>query len=103
MKEKTFGPWLRARRQEAGVSLRDLARQGGISFSYLSKVETGDLPPPSLETIKALASVLSIDPVEAYLESGKVPPLVLHAFEAGVSREVYEAVVQAIEWGRKEG
>ncbi|MBI4578469.1 MAG: cupin domain-containing protein [Planctomycetes bacterium] len=48
---------VRARRQELGRSLRDLASQTGLSISFLSQVER-DLAQPSLASLKQLASAL---------------------------------------------
>ena len=46
----TFGDMLRDHRTRAGLSIHALAERCGIDFTYLSKIETGDMPPPS-ETI----------------------------------------------------
>lgn len=41
-----FGPELRARRTQRGLSLRALARHVNYSYSYLAKIESGDRSPP---------------------------------------------------------
>ena len=46
------GPRLRARREERGVSLRELARRLGVSPSALSQIETGKSR-PSVGTLYA--------------------------------------------------
>ena len=89
-KKATFGAWLRKSRHEKKKSLRSLAEQSGITFSYLSKIETGHLPPPSDESLENLADALGVDRVDAYLEAGKVPPALAVAFEQGlVSKGLY--------------
>lgn len=56
------GAEIRKRRMELGMTLRECARQAGISHSYLSEVETGlkkDLRPPKYA---GLRTTLQIQP-----------------------------------------
>ena len=60
---ETFGSYVRNRRlslndKQPQFSLRRVAMTIGVTPSFLSKVERGDLPPPSEETVKKLAGVL---------------------------------------------
>jgi transcriptional regulator with XRE-family HTH domain len=50
--ENQFGDALREKRRVAGVSQRELADRVNVDFSYISKVETGRLPPPSADKIQ---------------------------------------------------
>jgi len=50
---------LRARREELGLSLRELARRAGLSASYLSLVENGKRS-PDVEAAGALAAALEL-------------------------------------------
>jgi HTH-type transcriptional regulator, competence development regulator len=73
----SFGEYLRQRREEKraadpGFSLRRVAASVGIEPSYLSKVERGEQPPPSEETILALARELDEDPDVLLALAGKV-------------------------------
>ena len=73
----SFGDYLRQRREEKraadpGYSLRKVAASVGIEPSYLSKIERGDQPPPSEETIRALAKELGEDPDVLLAMAGKV-------------------------------
>jgi len=45
--KQVSGPWLRERRQVAGLSLREMARQVGFSAPYLSDIERGNRNPPA--------------------------------------------------------
>jgi PAS domain S-box-containing protein len=54
----TFGERLRELRKAKGMTQRELAQQTGISFAYVSKLETGVMPPPRQKIILALAKVL---------------------------------------------
>jgi HTH-type transcriptional regulator, competence development regulator len=73
----SFGDYLRQRREERRAadpdySLRKVAASVGIEPSYLSKIERGDQPPPSEETILALARELDEDPDVLLALAGKV-------------------------------
>src|SRR5438093_13095930 len=62
-----FGDYIRQRREELRgadprFSLRRVAASIGVEPSYLSKVERGEQPPPSEETVVALAKELGEDP-----------------------------------------
>jgi transcriptional regulator with XRE-family HTH domain len=69
----TFGARLRQLRRAQHVNQRTLAARAGIDFTYLSKVETGAMPPPSADTIVKLARALGADADELLLLAGKVP------------------------------
>jgi transcriptional regulator with XRE-family HTH domain len=73
----TFGQRVRERRvalsgKEQEYSLRQVAKRVGVTPSFLSKVERGDLPPPSEEKIKRLAEVLEENPDLLLAVAGKV-------------------------------
>ena len=62
-----FGSHLRTLREalqveSARYSLRQVAGRVGIEPAYLSKVERGEMPPPSEATIRRLAVELREDP-----------------------------------------
>jgi len=60
----TFGERVRELRQAKGLTQRDLAKEAGISYAYVSKVETGTMPPPRHKIITTLASVLGVSDKE---------------------------------------
>lgn len=72
-----FGTTTRSRREQLRTadrrfSLRQVAQRVGIEPAYLSKIERGDVPPPSEATALRLADELGIDP-DVYLAlAGKV-------------------------------
>ena len=57
----TFGLRLRELRKEKSMTQKELAAKAKIDFTYLSKIETGVMPPPRAKTILALAKGLGID------------------------------------------
>ena len=60
------------RANNPGFSVRQLAARVGVEPSYLSKVERGQQPPPSEQTIAALARELDEDPDVLLALAGKV-------------------------------
>lgn len=72
-----FGEHLRTTRErrrakDPEFSVRRLAARVGVQPSYLSKVERGQQPPPSEETITRLARELGEDPDVLLALAGKV-------------------------------
>ena len=74
---QTFGRFIRARREllrktDPTYSVRQVARRMGIQPSYLSKVERGEVSPPSEETTRKLAHELGVDCDVLLAMAGKV-------------------------------
>jgi transcriptional regulator with XRE-family HTH domain len=72
-----FGEFVRERREELrqkdrGFSVRQVAGRMGIQPSYLSKVERGEVAPPSESTIQKLAAELDVDSDVLLAMAGKV-------------------------------
>lgn len=68
-----FGDRIREARIARKLSQRVLAEAVGINFTYLSKLENGENPPPSEEKIYALAEHLQIDADELFTLAQRVP------------------------------
>jgi PAS domain S-box-containing protein len=72
----TFGERVRELRQAKGLTQRDLANKAGISYAYVSKLETGSMSPPRHKIITTLASVLGAtdkETDELFGLAGKIP------------------------------
>lgn len=72
-KHKTFGEALREKRIEKGFSLRKFAQLVGISPTYLSQVEQGNVDPPTADRVKRMAELLGENPDEWIALAGRVP------------------------------
>lgn len=83
-----FGIRLKELRLKAVLSQRALAELICVSFTYISKIETGGSPPPSCETIAALANILQVPVEELLLLAGKTPPADLRARLRRVEKEL---------------
>jgi ribosome-binding protein aMBF1 (putative translation factor) len=58
-KVRDLGDYIREQRRTAQISLRQLARQAGVSNPYLSQIERG-LRKPSAEILQQIAKALRI-------------------------------------------
>ena len=73
----TFGEYIREHRetlksQDRLFSVRQVAQRIGVEPAYLSKIERGDVAPPSEAKIRALAEELGEDPDVLLAMAGKV-------------------------------
>jgi transcriptional regulator with XRE-family HTH domain len=73
----TFGEYLRSVREELKsedrqFSVRQVAARVCIEPAYLSKIERGDVAPPSEKTIRKLAEELKLDSDVLLAMAGKV-------------------------------
>jgi transcriptional regulator with XRE-family HTH domain len=64
-----IGTYIRAQRESAQVSLRQLAKAAGVSNPYLSQVERG-LRKPSAEILQQIAKGLRISAEALYVKAG---------------------------------
>lgn len=78
----TFGERLHELRKHRRITQRDLAAQTGIDYTYISKIETGNTPPPSAATIHRMAEVLDTDEDELMVLAGKIPAETYRALAA---------------------
>ncbi|WP_293885419.1 helix-turn-helix domain-containing protein [Thiolapillus sp.] len=73
----TFGKYIREHREalkaeDRRFSVRQVAQRIGVEPAYLSKIERGDVAPPSEGKIRALAEELGEDPDVLLAMAGKV-------------------------------
>jgi transcriptional regulator with XRE-family HTH domain len=73
----TFGEYVRQARErlraeDKRFSVRQVAQRIGVEPAYLSKIERGDVAPPSEQTIRRLAAELGEDPDALLALGGKV-------------------------------
>lgn len=69
-----FNEWLRTKRLQSNLGVRELAKKVGISGAYVSRLERPDDPAkPSAEMIARLARVLGTDDLEGCECAGVLP------------------------------
>jgi len=71
--ETAFGEFIRARRLECDLSLRRFAQLVGVSPTYLSQIEQGNLAPPTVERVTQMAVILEEHPDPLIALAGRVP------------------------------
>lgn len=80
-----LGAFIRHRRQQAQISLRQLADKTGVSNPYLSQIERG-LRKPSAEVLRQLAEALRVGTPDMFRRAGLLPSReeynIRHAIEA---------------------
>jgi transcriptional regulator with XRE-family HTH domain len=67
-----LGAFIRAQRQMANLSLRQLAAMTEISNPYLSQIERG-LSEPSARVLKSIADALDLSAEAMYAQAGLMP------------------------------
>lgn len=61
LKHNLFGVFLKEKRQEKNISLRELSYKASIGHTYIAKIESGSKPPPSDDVLLRLAKGLNLD------------------------------------------
>src|SRR5262245_45111275 len=69
---QSFSAYLRSLRTQKMIGIKALARDLGISYTYVSHIERGKAT-PSDELIKKLALYFHVDDEELLLAAGKLP------------------------------
>jgi transcriptional regulator with XRE-family HTH domain len=65
----SVGDFIREQREQAQVSIRQLAQRAGVSSPYLSQIERG-LRRPSAEVLQQIAKGLRISAEQLYVHAG---------------------------------
>jgi transcriptional regulator with XRE-family HTH domain len=68
-----IGSFIRVQRENAQVSVRQLAERAGVSNPYLSQVERG-LRKPSADVLNQLAKALRVSAEVLYVQAGILEP-----------------------------
>ena len=76
----TFGEILRQLRTAAGVGIKRLGPELGVTYSHLSKLESGDVN-PSEKLVGRVAAYFQYDRDRLLLAAGKVPPEILRILQ----------------------
>jgi transcriptional regulator with XRE-family HTH domain len=71
-----FGAILRDLRIKAGIGIKRLAPELGVSYTYVSKLENNEIM-PSAELVERVARYFDCDPDHLLLSAGKVPREIL--------------------------
>jgi transcriptional regulator with XRE-family HTH domain len=105
---QAIGEFIREQREQAEVSMRQLARLAGVSNPYLSQIERG-LRRPSADILQQIAKGLRISAEQLYIRAGILetrhgdPELVAAILaDEGLSERQKQVLVEIYESFRKE-
>jgi transcriptional regulator with XRE-family HTH domain len=79
-----IGSFIRAQREAAQVSVRQLAEKAGVSNPYLSQIERG-LRKPSADVLNQIAKALRVSAEVLYVRAGILEP--------GATSEARDAII----------
>lgn len=75
-----FGERLKEEREKMGLSIRELAKEVGVSANYLSELERG-MKSPSDKMVRDLADYFKVDETVGFAILGRVPLLAKEELE----------------------
>lgn len=61
LKHNLFGVFLKEKRQQKNISLRELSDKANVAHTYIAKIENGSKLPPSDDVMIRLAKGLNLD------------------------------------------
>jgi len=102
--KQRFGAFIRHKREEMKLGVREMAKMIGISPAYLSKCERDEFDPPIEERIRKIAEILQCNAEELIARAGRVPADLLtlikrHPLEmAALLRMTRDMSAQDINW-----
>lgn len=62
--KKLFGEYLSQKRKQRKLSMRLFAKKLGVSFSYLSSIESGQRQAPKYEILQKMVEILGLTEIE---------------------------------------
>ena len=109
-----IGSFIRAQREAAQVSVRQLAEKAGVSNPYLSQIERG-LRKPSADVLNQIAKALRVSAEVLYIRAGILEPgdpsavrdaivndIAITERQKQVLLDIYSSFCQQTEAARKE-
>ena len=67
LKHNLFGAFLKEKRQQKNISLRELSYKANVAHTYIAKIENGSKAPPGDVILKKIANALHFDAQTAEL------------------------------------
>lgn len=92
MNNVEFGIYLRKKREERKLSVRQLNTYSGVSHSYISQVERGNRGVPSPDILKKLSKPLGVDYEELMVKAGHID---VYSEENAEDKEKRNEIIEA--------
>ncbi|WP_078382035.1 helix-turn-helix domain-containing protein [Sutcliffiella halmapala] len=70
-----FGKFIKQLRKDRGLSLKEVAKKGGLSHPYISQIENGKRSTPKPEIINKLSIGLDVDYMQLLETAGYLPKI----------------------------
>ncbi len=70
--KEQFGAFIRRKREEKELGLREMAKKVGVSPTYLSKCERDEFPPPAEDRVRKIAGIIGCDVDDLLARAGRV-------------------------------
>ncbi len=77
---KAVGALVQRLREQAGLSMSELAEASGIDKASVSRIEHGEFNKPKEETLTAIAKTFGVDPTDLLSAAGYANPSTLPSF-----------------------
>lgn len=93
---KRLGKWLRLRRQEAGLSTIQLAKQAGTTDGTITRFEQGAIAAPDPHKLSRIAEALSVSLADVYSMADYAVPSDLPSFQPYLRGKYRDMSAEAI-------
>ena len=99
----SLGAYLRAARERAGLSLRQLAEVAEVNYGYLARIENSERSKPAPDVLQRLADALEVDAADLFGFVGVRPeatlpsPRTYFRRKLGVNAEQAAILAQLVE------
>jgi transcriptional regulator with XRE-family HTH domain len=70
--QEKFGAFIRRKRKEKELGLREMAKMIGVSPTYLSKCERDEFAPPAEDRVREIAKIIDFDVDDLLARAGRV-------------------------------
>jgi transcriptional regulator with XRE-family HTH domain len=94
---RRLGNWLRERRQEAGLSTVQLAKQVGTTDGTITRIEQGAFAAPAPGKLSRIAEVLGLSLADVYAMAEYAVPGDLPSFQPYLRRKYRDMPPEAVE------
>jgi transcriptional regulator with XRE-family HTH domain len=93
---RRLGEWLRQRREDAGLSAREVAKRAGTTSGTVTRIEQGFIVAPDPRKLSRIAEVLGLSLADVYAMADYAVPGDLPSFQPYLRRKYRDMPAEAI-------